>query len=704
MIRTLAALVALAVLPATALAAELPAHLDLAPPFPSVTLQAPQIERIAPGIEYGDYELWSEVGPISVHVIAADLSNPSVRVNTVLAGDALESDGESVTSMATRTDAVAGINGDYFDIGQTNRPTNIVVRDGALLRTPRKRYALAILRSGSAHFAEFAFGGSVQVGTQSFPLEGVNEMPSTQDTLTLLTPAFGNVPQSAGFTLVSLTLTNGSPPLAAYRAEAFSRSADGAQPPGYYLVVGSDLPDALPNAGDAVAASGSLSPVALGDLSAAIGGGPLILYAGQWYDDPDGPRGGEFDRRIPCSGAAIESDGTLLLIEVDGRQEERSVGLTRPEFAELMRALGARDGIALDGGGSSAVAARLLGESAPLLQSSPSDGTERRIADGIFLYNDSPVGTPDRLAASPEIIRAVPGASVSLHVAAVDANDHPMEVTEPVSATVEPATLGNVSDDRFVAAAPGVGRILLRAGRLEGSVPLEVIAAPERVALLPPEPNVDPHATILMHARAFDASGFEVALPAHLPWKASSGTIDELGHFVAGDRNADIRLDLGGRIASARISVGSREAELGAATELHFLSIPVGGAGSATLDPSCADCIRLTYAIGESERAAYAILERGLPAGSVGVSFDLRDDGGGAELRVALRNAINEQVLVTASPLDQAGSRHVVVHFPPGISGPIRLVGFYVIGTHDAPNPSGSILISNMRALVAGAP
>ena len=54
------------------------------------------------------------------------------------------SSGETVSAMAARTGAVAGINADYFDIGNTNQPLNVVVRDGALLRTPSKRAAIDV--------------------------------------------------------------------------------------------------------------------------------------------------------------------------------------------------------------------------------------------------------------------------------------------------------------------------------------------------------------------------------------------------------------------------------------------------------------------------------------------------------------------------------------------------------------------------------
>lgn len=690
-------------LPASAFAATLPARLDLQPPFPAVTAQAPQIEQVAPGIQYADYELWSDAGPISVHVVAADLSNPAVRVRTVLAHGVLTSAGETVTAMAQRTGAVAGINGDYFDIGQTNRPTNVVVRDGTLLLTPRDRYALVVLDSASAHFAQLVFKGSVLIGSEQFALDAINRRPAHAGAMTLLTPAFGPVPANRAMTLVRLTPTAGTPPLATYRVDGPALGGASA-PAGYYLAAASDAGGniSLPAAGEAVSFTGDLTPIPLTTIADAVGGGPLILYNGAWYDDASGP-GDAFDPRAPCSGAALESDGTLLLVEVDGRQTQRSIGLSRPELSALMRALGADDGIALDGGGSSTLAVQLLGESEPVLVSSPSDGAERSIADGIFLYNVAPVGPAIRLVASPETIRAMPGAQVALHVTAVDANDRALRITAPLEAVVEPSSLGSVVGDRFVARASGNGSIQLRSASLTGSVPLEVTSEPARLVLSPPDPDVDPHATLELHARAFDATGFRLTLPARLPWRASGGMIDTFGRFVAGEDAADVRLDLGGRAALVHVTVGSHEVPLeGFLSALHFLSFPAGGPGSATADPSCSECLRLTYSLASNERAAYAIVENPLPPGAVGLSFDVNGDAGSAELRVALRSGAGEQVLFSAVALDRSGLRHVTVRFPQGLAQPLRLIGFYAIAKHASQTEAGAVTIANVRVLVAG--
>ena len=79
--------------------------------------------------------------------------------------------------MARRTRAVAGINGDYFDIGATNRPINMVVRDGALLQLPYKRYVLAMTRDGTPHIAEFTFSGALDIDGRTLQLDAIDQMP-----------------------------------------------------------------------------------------------------------------------------------------------------------------------------------------------------------------------------------------------------------------------------------------------------------------------------------------------------------------------------------------------------------------------------------------------------------------------------------------------------------------------------------------------
>jgi hypothetical protein len=118
-----------------------------------------------------------------------------------------------------------------------------------------------------------------------------------------------------------------------------------------------------------------------------VGGGPRILRAGRVAvaarAEGFAPLRAFFQSfvagRQPRTLAGVRADGTLLLVTVDGRAPGWSAGMTLSEAARLMRSLGARDALNLDGGGSSTMAVR--GE----VVNRPSDRVERRVSDGLFV-------------------------------------------------------------------------------------------------------------------------------------------------------------------------------------------------------------------------------------------------------------------------------------------------------------------------------
>ena len=180
---------------------------------------------------------------------------------------------------------------------------------------------------------------------------------------------------------------------------------------------------APPQPGDVVTLQERVDPPLDGILT-ALGGGPLLIKSGTPFDDPFAPAPEERERRFPVSGAATTADGELLLVAVDGRQPSVSIGLTRPEFAALMLALGATDGMAFDSGGSATIVARVLGDPHVSVLNSPSDGRERPVADGLYVYSEAPPGLNPRLVVRPDRVVALPGVEIPLFGAIVDDAGH----------------------------------------------------------------------------------------------------------------------------------------------------------------------------------------------------------------------------------------------------------------------------------------
>lgn len=150
------------------------------------------------------------------------------------------------------------------------------------------------------------------------------------------------------------------------------------------------------------------------------------------------------------------------MFEIDGRQPGFSEGVNYVQLGEILQELGVVNAINLDGGGSSTFVARLPGAKERTVLNSPSDGGERKTANGILLVNKAPEGAADKLVVTPALERVLTGSTVSFQAAAVDANLHPAEMTgTPVW-----------SVDSSVGSVDGGG--LFRAGNAAGAADIKV--------------------------------------------------------------------------------------------------------------------------------------------------------------------------------------------------------------------------------------
>jgi len=117
-----------------------------------------------------------------------------------------------------------------------------------------------------------------------------------------------------------------------------------------------------------------------------VGGFPLLLIDGGRVGDLEVSERPSFAaERHPRTAVGFDSDGDVLwVVVVDGRQPDHSVGMTLPELASVMEALGVEDAVNLDGGGSSVM---VVGGTTI---SSPSDlEGERPVVNALGVLRDS---------------------------------------------------------------------------------------------------------------------------------------------------------------------------------------------------------------------------------------------------------------------------------------------------------------------------
>ena len=351
------------------------------------------------------------------------------RVRGVLSNDRI-AHRERVSSMAERVDAVAGVNGGFF--APSGDPVGVLAIDGELLSEPVDGRSALLLPALAAPapptgataspaqaaltlplIAPVRYRGRITVNGRSREIDGINR---TRGLIPACGGRGGDVPTirpNAVLTctdsseLVLLTPRYGARPPAEGGVEAIVR--DGRvtrlRPPGTggvprtgVLLTGTGdaarflRNTALPRSKADIRLSLNIKGQSLYDggvttVTTVVGGGPRILRAGRvavaTRAEGFAPVPSFFQSfvagRQPRTLAGVRADGTLLLVTVDGRAPGWSAGMTLPEAARLMRSLGARDALNLDGGGSSTMTVR--GE----VVNRPSDRVERRVSDGLFV-------------------------------------------------------------------------------------------------------------------------------------------------------------------------------------------------------------------------------------------------------------------------------------------------------------------------------
>ncbi len=156
------------------------------------------------------------------------------------------------------------------------------------------------------------------------------------------------------------------------------------------LVIGSNRVATIGNITTAQAAAAQWAIAGVGPSSTDTVPGTLLVT--------DGSNTGSTARvdplvRNPRTAIGTNQQGTrLYLVVVDGRQNGWSVGMTLPEVANVLIAMGAWRAVNLDGGGSSSFLWSPAGGT--LQQNRPSGGSHRAVANHLgFTVSASPVVT-----------------------------------------------------------------------------------------------------------------------------------------------------------------------------------------------------------------------------------------------------------------------------------------------------------------------
>lgn len=342
---------------------------------------------VTPGLDYRAFRRGTPQGPLRIHVLRLDPSQPGLQFAPVLARSAQGFGMEPVSKIVERHKAIAGINGAYF--ARNGLPLGLLMINGEVITGPL--YARTVLALGNRPIIErTALSAYLEIPpNQSLDLDGINQ-PRMDDQIVVYTERWGErtPPESRSD---SLEISIDAQGRAGARAKGnlviprggFVISAVGIQ--AHWLA------EAV-QPGATVRLKTALSDYWEGART-AIGGGPRLLEAGrtQITAVPERFQKDVAQGLAPRTAVGITAESKILLVAVDGRAPNRSIGMTLDELAELMKELGAVEAMNLDGGGSTTFV--LEGKTL----NAPSDGVERPVSNALLIWSTQ----PPNLAAKP---------------------------------------------------------------------------------------------------------------------------------------------------------------------------------------------------------------------------------------------------------------------------------------------------------------
>ncbi|WP_030279601.1 phosphodiester glycosidase family protein [Streptomyces catenulae] len=364
--------------------------------------------RQAPGVTYTTFRVTVARGAAHGHLLTVDLRAPRVSVDLLYPGAVGAR--APVSALAAARGATAAVNGDFFHLLETQHPgvpatgapsgPAVAAGHGLKAAVPagqrfgpapppgaRPEDVLGIGDDRRARLDRLTLRGAAVTGHGTLPLTGLNQYALPVDGIGAYTSRWGPAARARA---VCGTDTDRAAPCTTRVREvtvAHGRVTAVADRPGAGVPPGAEVLLGREEGARRLAALRPGDPVRIGHRLTGRSGAPLRCAVGGFAVLRDGRTVPGTDTGTPAvrTGAGIGDGGhTLYLLALDGSPGEP--GLTLAELATVLRGVGARDGVDLDGGGSSTLVTRAPHGGPVVVRNHPSGGAERPVPNALGVF------------------------------------------------------------------------------------------------------------------------------------------------------------------------------------------------------------------------------------------------------------------------------------------------------------------------------
>lgn len=584
-----------------------------------------------------------------VQAIVVDLHNPHVKLDVMSGRGGKTASRDTVLNQARHSGAVAGVNGDYFNTGAEFAPIGPQVTSGTVVSSPTNHlngmYTFGLTKDNKPMIDTYKFEGKVTAANgASYSLAGINQTYSWFGS--------GDNLQHTHANAIHVYTDMWSP---------LSRGNDGSTTPTEVLIEGGRVVEISPGkalnmtvpqggyilraagkaaefvtsnlqVGDPIQIDYKLTPgnpnnlVDVSQFQMLIGGHTLLVDNGkpaQWTRDVSSI-GGHRSRT-----AIGYSEDRRYVYLVTAEASKNSDGISLSELRNLLVSLGVWKAVNLDGGGSTQMVTRPLGEYNIVLANDTEYGVQRQVVNSVGVYTTAPKGNvAGFLIRGTDLLFVGEQAEYSLK--AYDQYYNPMDMSE-FEAQWQ-ADNGSFTDHMYRAGQVGKATLTAMSGQAKASKTIDIIGSEQIQSLRVEAPKMvlTSDATYSLPIVATLQNGQQRTVPAELiDWQffgftgQMSGdklTVQAIGDIAAGQLVA--RFD---GFSTLLYAPAGREQLFTDfeqdALPISFTSYPAEVTGRATVEDGFAGelnnrvlSLQYDFSEGQGTKAAYAVFnqDRGL--------------------------------------------------------------------------------------------
>ena len=578
-------------------------------------------ERMTSGVLLKNYDRFTEKGWLNVNILEVDLDNEYTDVGLLNSENGLNTF-QTVYQMASKEEnIVAAINGDFFNGTSVNGNTiGLSIKDGKLLTTAyyenevQDTFASFILGENNEGWFDY-FTNKITIKNKTkkkeLAIAEYNKVSTNYEFPVIYTSDWGKHSYGSNLSLTEMLVINNKVKEIRENGEPFEIPENGFVVATY----GETAKFMMENfkKGNRVELDIEMD-LDIDAVKMAVSGGAVLLHEGEIPE--------KFTANItganPRTAIGTSKDGkTLYLITVDGRQAS-SIGMTQTELAEFLKEKGIYNAMNLDGGGSTTMVGRRLGELAIKTINSPSGVTLRKVTNAIGVFNTSKSGSLANIVVKIPEENVFVNSKRKIEILGYDKYYNPVKVDfDDLDFEVSGAHVDVKDGYIYSSGDVGTSKIIAKKGKVSCEFSIDVLSTPNELEITPKKTAISFGESVEYTFRAKNKNGYYASLENdELKYEIVSGDgkFDGNKFTPSKEGNHVIEISVGNAKSYALVCVGEsaeKKVESFEKENFKFVSYPIAVTGSAevskeeSIDLNSSAKLKYDFTTTDATRAEY---------------------------------------------------------------------------------------------------